>query len=96
MEAVSFCEAEGVEVILGDWTSEDEHRQTGLNALKDHGFQHVHNTDGDGVIEPALLDHLIRSSPKQTWPTASTSSGTPTGKRPTESLGQESPSRPAS
>ena len=55
-----ICEAEGVEVILGDWSSEDEHRQAGLSALKKRGFQHVLIPDGDEVIEPQLLDHLIR------------------------------------
>ena len=59
-EAVSICEAEGVEVILGDWTSEDEHRQAGLNELKSRGFQHVLIPDGDEVIEPKLLDNLVR------------------------------------
>ena len=59
-KAVAICETEGVEVILGDWTSEDEHRQAGLNELRSRGFQHVLIPDGDEVIEPKLLDHLVR------------------------------------
>jgi glycosyltransferase involved in cell wall biosynthesis len=52
--------AAGAEVILGDWPNEELHRQTALQVMRERGYSFVLTPDGDEVIEPFLLDALLR------------------------------------
>ncbi len=49
----------GAEVVLGDWSSELEHRQATREHLRSLGFTHALIPDGDEIIEPGLLNSLL-------------------------------------
>ncbi|MBI1331446.1 MAG: glycosyltransferase [Armatimonadetes bacterium] len=57
---VEEAEAAGAEVILGDWDNETEHRRTALAAALERGYAYALIPDGDEVVEPMLLDSLIK------------------------------------
>jgi hypothetical protein len=59
-ETARIAEAAGAEVILGEWTSELEHRQAAIAHLLERGFTHALIPDGDEVIEPKLLETLLK------------------------------------
>jgi len=50
----------GAEVILGEWANEEEHRKSALQALRERGYGFVFTPDGDEVIEPELLEAMLR------------------------------------
>lgn len=50
----------GAEVVLGDWNSELSHRQAVREYLLEKGFTHILIPDGDEIIEPALLETLVK------------------------------------
>ena len=50
----------GAEVILGDWAPEDTHRQAALEELRQRGYSHAITPDGDEIVEPELLETLLR------------------------------------
>src|ERR1700683_2772175 len=52
--------AAGAQVISGHWTSEEEQRNAAYNQLRKDGFGYVLVPDGDEIIEPQLLDTLLR------------------------------------
>jgi hypothetical protein len=51
---------EGAEVILGDWPDESSHRQNALKVAKDRGYSHALTLDSDEILEPRLLQNLLR------------------------------------
>lgn len=55
-----LAEAAGAEVVLGEWPKEELHRQASLQELRRRGYTFVLTPDGDEVIEPALLDSMLR------------------------------------
>ncbi len=50
----------GAEVIVGEWASESEHRQSSMAWLLENCFTHALIPDGDEIIEPQLLQTLIQ------------------------------------
>ncbi len=54
------AERAGAEVILGDWDNETEHRREALRIAKERGFDYALIPDGDEVVEPRLLESLIK------------------------------------
>ncbi len=60
--AVAIIEAAGGTVVEGEWRSEDEHRRAALAWLIEHGYTHSLIPDGDEIIEPSLLQALVRLS----------------------------------
>ena len=58
--AAQIAQEAGAEVVLGDWRSELEHRQFALSYLREKGYTHTLIPDGDEIIEPALLQHLLQ------------------------------------
>ncbi len=50
----------GAEVVLGDWNSELSHRQVARDHLLEQGYTHALIPDGDEIIEPQLLDSLVK------------------------------------
>lgn len=59
-QSVKIAEAEGATVVLGDWQSETEHRRSAYVHLLENGFTHSIIADSDEIVEPQLLEHLIR------------------------------------
>src|SRR6185295_4412659 len=58
--SVSIAREAGAEVVIGAWASEDEHRQAAIKECKVRGYRHAMIPDGDEVMEPKLLDTLIK------------------------------------
>lgn len=54
------AEKAGAEIILGDWTEESDQRRFAIQEARERGFTHALIPDGDEVIEPKLLDTLIK------------------------------------
>lgn len=54
------AERAGAEVLLGDWTSEAEHRTFGIEEMRRRDHAHFLFADGDEVIEPRLLEALAK------------------------------------
>lgn len=52
---VKVAEDEGAEVVLGDWSSESEHRTAALNEMAARGHGLIFIPDSDEVITPELL-----------------------------------------
>lgn len=50
----------GAEVFLGSWTSEEGHRAAAYAEGRRRGFTHAVIADSDEIIEPRLLDSLVR------------------------------------
>ena len=50
----------GALVIVDDWTSELAHRQAARQELLARGYTHALIPDGDEIIAPALLRHLVQ------------------------------------
>ena len=50
----------GAEVIVGDWPDEDIHRRAAHEHMRAKGYDFVFTPDGDEVIEPRLLETLIK------------------------------------
>ena len=59
-ETVRVCEEAGVEVILGEWSSENEHRRAAMQHCLNEGYSHALIPDGDEILEPELICHLLR------------------------------------
>lgn len=57
---VKVAEEHGAEVIVGDWPNEELHRQSALQAVRDKGYKYAFTPDGDEVIEPSLLQAMLR------------------------------------
>lgn len=55
-----IAEAEGATVILGDWADESTHRRYALSQTLFNGHRYALIPDGDEVIEPRLLDSLLK------------------------------------
>jgi len=53
------CDA-GAEVIVGSWLSEYEQRMAAVAAARERGFTHALIVDGDEVIEPSLLEAMLK------------------------------------
>jgi len=58
--AQGLAEAHGADVIVGEWRSEAEHRRAVLEDLREQGFQFALLPDTDEVIEPKLLETLLK------------------------------------
>src|SRR5258708_6123849 len=58
--AAETARSAGAEVVLGDWTSELSHRQAAFQWLVEKGYTHAFIPDGDEIIEPCLLQSLIK------------------------------------
>jgi GT2 family glycosyltransferase/tetratricopeptide (TPR) repeat protein len=58
--AAEVARSVGAEVIVGEWTSELAHRQAALGWLAEHGYTHALIPDGDEIIEPLLLETLLK------------------------------------
>ena len=54
------AELAGAEVVLGDWINESEHRRQALEIGIQRGYIYALIPDGDEVVEPKLLDTLIK------------------------------------
>lgn len=50
----------GAEVIAGDWTSELAQREAAFLELFKRGYTHAFIPDGDEIVEPGLLQSLLR------------------------------------
>jgi len=50
----------GVEIVLGDWADETDHRRSSMRYLVEQGYTHAFIPDGDEIIEPALLDAALK------------------------------------
>ena len=50
----------GAAVIVGDWPDEDLHRRAAHQHMRSQGHDVVFTPDGDEVVEPVLLDALLR------------------------------------
>ena len=59
-KVVEEAKEAGAEVILGDWTSESEHRKEAMQIALKRGYKYALIPDGDEVIEPKLLDTLTK------------------------------------
>ena len=57
---VEVAEAAGGNVIQGDWPEEAMHRSAALLHMKEHGYKHVIVIDGDEILEPRLLEALVK------------------------------------
>ncbi|MBS1707571.1 MAG: glycosyltransferase family 2 protein, partial [Armatimonadetes bacterium] len=55
---VEAADRAGAEVVLGDWSSESEHRKAALAEMKRRGAHHFLCLDGDEVCSPELLQTL--------------------------------------
>lgn len=49
----------GAEVVVGEWTSERDHREACFEWLLKRGYTHALTPDGDEFVEPALLETLL-------------------------------------
>ncbi len=54
------AQAAGAEVVLGDWDNETVHRREAYRIAKERGYEYALIPDGDEIIEPKLLDKLIK------------------------------------
>ncbi len=59
MRCAEIAEAEGAEVVLGDWSDETTHRRHAQQVLRDRGVGHCLIPDGDEIVEPRLLEALL-------------------------------------
>ncbi|MCC6685432.1 MAG: glycosyltransferase [Fimbriimonadaceae bacterium] len=59
-KTIQIAEEAGAEVVIGEWDDETSHRRAALQHLRDLSHSHAITIDSDEVIEPLLLDHLIR------------------------------------
>ncbi len=59
-EAQLIAKEAKCKVVTGDWTSEHDHRVAAFSQLTKDGFTHALIPDGDEVIEPALLETLLK------------------------------------
>src|SRR5205823_1941385 len=59
-KAETVAREAGAEVVLGEWRSELEHRQAACEYLLKKGFTHALIPDGDEIIEPGLLQNLVK------------------------------------
>ena len=55
-----MAEAAGATVVIGEWHGEIEHRQAAGEHLLSLGYTHALLPDGDEIIEPRLLDTLLK------------------------------------
>ncbi len=58
--SASIAREAGAEVMLGEWASEDEHRQAAITECRTRQYQYAMIPDGDEIMEPKLLDTLIK------------------------------------
>ena len=58
--AAEIARQAGAEVIAGDWTSELAQRQAAFAELARRGCTHAFIPDGDEIVEPGLLQSLLR------------------------------------
>jgi len=56
----SIASAAGAEVVLGTYPNESLHRRTALKEMAKRGFTHSLLLDADEILEPKLLDKLVR------------------------------------
>ena len=59
-KAVKVAESLGLTPIIGDWSSELTQRQAAIEHLTSLGFTHALIPDTDEIIEPALLQALLK------------------------------------
>ena len=59
-KATQIAEQAGATVIVGEWHGEIEHRAAAGEHLLSLGYTHALLPDGDEIIEPRLLDTLLR------------------------------------
>ena len=50
----------GAEVIVGDWDFEPDHRQAAWAHLREQGYTHALTPDGDEIVDPHLLQTLLK------------------------------------
>lgn len=58
--SVRIVEAAGAEAIVGEWPDESLHRRAALAEMHRRGCHHLLIPDSDEVVEPRLLDRLLR------------------------------------
>jgi GT2 family glycosyltransferase/tetratricopeptide (TPR) repeat protein len=58
--AAETARRSGAEVVVGEWQDEAEHRTCSMKECLARGVRKILVQDGDEVIEPELLDHLLR------------------------------------
>jgi GT2 family glycosyltransferase/tetratricopeptide (TPR) repeat protein len=56
----SIAEKAGATVVLGDWDSEQSHREAAHAYLIQEGFRYAITIDCDEVVEPLLLENLLK------------------------------------
>lgn len=61
-DAQKVAKEAGATVHLGEWTSEEKHREAAYAEAQRLGFTHAIIADSDEVIEPRLLEHLVQIS----------------------------------
>lgn len=59
---VEVAQSSGAKVRLGDWGSEEVHRRSAMVELEGEGYTHALLLDSDEIIEPGLLDSLIKTA----------------------------------
>ena len=59
-KSVEVAEAAGATVVVGEWHGEIEHRTAAGEHLLSLGYTHALLPDGDEIIEPRLLDTLLK------------------------------------
>ncbi|MGC4044723.1 MAG: glycosyltransferase [Armatimonas sp.] len=59
-KVVDAAERAGATVVVGEWQGEIEHRSAAGEHLLSLGFTHALLPDGDEIIEPRLLDTLLK------------------------------------
>ncbi len=59
-KTAEVAQAAGAEVVLGEWADESLHRQTALADMRSRGFKFCLIPDGDEILEPELVQNLVR------------------------------------
>lgn len=59
-EVERIAKSSGATVITGHWRSEEEHRNAAYDWLRHNGYDYAVTCDGDEIIEPCLLDSILR------------------------------------
>lgn len=59
-KCAQIAEDEGAEVIFGEWGNETEHRRHAQDLLRSRDYGTILIPDGDEVIEPALLEAVLK------------------------------------
>lgn len=58
--AVEICKACNAEAVIGEWSNESDHRRAAYEYLKNLGFEFVIIPDTDEILEPELIENLLK------------------------------------